>query len=202
MKNKWDKRYGQEEYIYGEEPNVYFKEKLKKIPIGKILLPAEGEGRNAVYAAEVGWQVDAFDASKEGKKKAERLAAKKQVTINYERSRMEEIAFPKESFDVIALVYAHFPNDRRSLHQKLSAYLKPGGYLILEAFNKEHVKNQQVNPHAGGPKKLDLLYDLEELKGDFDNFEFLEAEDVKVELQEGKNHVGEADVVRIFGIKK
>lgn len=202
MKNKWDERYAQEEYIYGKEPNVYLREKLEQLTVGRILFPAEGEGRNAVYAAKKGWEVEAFDASKEGKKKAEKLAIKNQVTIKYERAKVEDINFQKENFDVIALIYAHFPTDRRSLHQKLSTYLKPGGYLILEAFNKKHVKNQQLNPHAGGPKNIDLLYDLEELKSDFDNFEFLEAANAEINLQEGKNHVGEAAVVRVFGVKK
>lgn len=126
MENKWDERYVQEEYIYGKEPNVYLRQKLEQLTVGKILFPAEGEGRNAIFAAKKGWEVTAFDASKEGKKKAEKLAIKNQVTIDYQRAKIEEISFSKESFDVIALIYAHFPADRQSLHQKLSTYLKPG----------------------------------------------------------------------------
>lgn len=202
MKNKWNQRYAQEEYIYGEIPNVYLKEKLENLTAGRILFPAEGEGRNAVFAAQLGWEVDAFDASIEGKKKAEKLAAKNQVRINYKIANVKEVNFPRERFDVIALIYAHFSTDRRLLHQKLSTFLKPGGYLIFEAFSKQHIKNQQVNPDAGGPKKIDLLYDLEALKSDFDDFEFREAKQVKVNLQEGRNHVGEADVIRLFGIKR
>jgi hypothetical protein len=46
-----------------------FKEQLIKIPAGTILFPAEGEGRNAIYAATQGWNVNAFDQSIEGKRK-------------------------------------------------------------------------------------------------------------------------------------
>ena len=61
MKEKWDDRYSIKEFAYGEQPNNYFKEQLVKIPAGTILLPAEGEGRNAVYAATNNWKVFAFE---------------------------------------------------------------------------------------------------------------------------------------------
>lgn len=81
-KNKWDKRYSSEEFAYGEEPNKYLKQQLDKLKVGTILFPAEGEGRNAVYAALLGWNVFAFDISKEGKKKALQLAKSNNVMIN------------------------------------------------------------------------------------------------------------------------
>ena len=57
----WDERFAAEEYIYGTEPNKFFREQLDKLPPGKILLLGEGEGRNAVYAAKSGWLVHAVD---------------------------------------------------------------------------------------------------------------------------------------------
>ena len=74
MKNFWDERYKAKAYVYGKEPNQYFAEKLRELEPGKILLPAEGEGRNAVFAARQGWEVSAFDSSSEGRKKAFLLA--------------------------------------------------------------------------------------------------------------------------------
>lgn len=71
---RWNERYSTDEFAYGEEPNAYFKEQLDKLNAGAILFPAEGEGRNAVFAATRGWRVAAFDISTEGKKKALRLA--------------------------------------------------------------------------------------------------------------------------------
>lgn len=70
MKLIWDKRYAGDEYVYGIHPNIFFKEKIKGIKPGKILLPAEGEGRNAVYAAALGWNVSAFDFSDKARDKA------------------------------------------------------------------------------------------------------------------------------------
>ena len=82
--NFWDERYSSEEYVYGVEPNQFFKQVLDKIPVpGKLLLPGEGEGRNAVYAAKCGWLVDAYDQSINAQKKALKLAEINDVIINY-----------------------------------------------------------------------------------------------------------------------
>lgn len=77
MKDFWDERYCGKEFVYGKKPNEYLNVKLTELHKGKILLPAEGEGRNAVYAAKLGWMVSAFDQSTNGKEKAEILAKKK-----------------------------------------------------------------------------------------------------------------------------
>jgi hypothetical protein len=69
MKSMWNDRYGKIEFAYGEQPNNFLKEQLIKIPAGTILFPAEGEGRNAIYAATQGWNVCFFDQSIEGKRK-------------------------------------------------------------------------------------------------------------------------------------
>jgi hypothetical protein len=82
-KEFWNQRYSEKEYSYGIEPNQFFKEQITPFKVGTILLPAEGEGRNAVYAAKLGWEVVAFDISEEGKKKALQLATLNNVSIDY-----------------------------------------------------------------------------------------------------------------------
>ena len=82
---------------------------------GKILLPAEGEGRNAVFAASIGWNVTAFDISDAGKEKAERLADKYGVNIQYMIGDVKDLVFEVESFDAIGLVFAHFPGMFRQI---------------------------------------------------------------------------------------
>ena len=69
MNSFWNERYSTNEYAYGTEPNEFFKSVLSKLEVGKLLLPGEGEGRNAVYAAKQGWHVTAFDTSIAGKTK-------------------------------------------------------------------------------------------------------------------------------------
>ncbi|WP_332022933.1 class I SAM-dependent methyltransferase [Kaistella sp.] len=199
----WNERYAHAGYAYGTIPNAYLKEKAAELAAGTILLPAEGEGRNAVFLATQGWETYAFDQSVEGGNKALRLAAQNDVEISYTVSNVENIRYPEKKFDALALIFAHFPRaDRRTYHRKLSSFLKPGGHLIIEGFSKNHANYQQLNPKAGGPRDLTMLYDLEELKEDFNDFEFTEAAEQQVTLSEGEFHQGKASVIRIFAVKK
>ena len=203
MKEFWDDRYAEDGYAYGEEPNVFFKQEIDKLPIGKLLMPAEGEGRNAVYAATLGWDVYAFDISEEGKKKADELAQKNGVSINYVVSDFDAIPYKNESFDAVGLIYAHFTPDLRSdYHQKLISLLKHGGSLILEGFSKEHLHYNQKNPKVGGPRDIAMLYSLEELSSDFDHLEIHTQNETLTALDEGKYHVGQGSVVQLIGAKR
>src|SRR5690554_3550059 len=104
-KDKWNERFSSKEYIYGTEPNIYFKEQLDKLDPGKILLPADGEGRNGVYAARKGWDVSIFDISREGRNKAAKLAEEYDVTLDYKIGELTDFSYAEEEFDAIALVY-------------------------------------------------------------------------------------------------
>lgn len=200
---RWNDRYSQEEFAYGEEPNNYFKDQLSKLPTGTILFPAEGEGRNAVYAAKVGWTVSAFDISNEGKRKAIRLAEKNKVTIDYKVGELETLNYASEQFDAIALIYAHFPAQIKSLyHKSLDKYLKSNGTIIFEAFSKKHIDYVSANEKVGGPKDIDTLFSIEEIKSDFPNYEIIELAEKEIELNEGLYHNGTGSVIRFVGRKK
>lgn len=200
---KWDERYAANEFAYGEHPNNYFKEQLEKLPVGTILFPAEGEGRNAVFAALLGWKVFAFDISSEGKKKAQQLAEKNKVTIDYQIGELETLNFKEGQFDVIALIYAHFPADIKSqIHKSLDKYLRKGGFVIFEAFSKKHIDYLSKNENVGGPKDLGSLFSIEEIKKDFDNYEPFELEEKEIYLHEGVYHNGLGSVIRFLGQKK
>lgn len=199
----WDTRYRDKEYAFGKLPNNFLKEQLEKLPVGAILFPAEGEGRNAVFAAQLGWKVSAFDISTEGKNKAQQLAATADVTIDYQIGELPELNYCAEQFDVIALIYAHFPAAVKSqYHQLLSKYLRSGGIVIFEAFSKNHLSYRLRNEKVGGPKDLESLFSLEELKSDFVNYDIIAAEEREIELNEGLYHNGQGAVIRWVGQKK
>lgn len=203
MKEFWNERYGKPEFAYGIEPNLYFKEKLKELSPGKILLPAEGEGRNAVYAATLGWDVYAYDISEEGKVKADKLAKENGVSINYFVGTLDQLEFEPESFDCIALIFAHLPRSiRQEQHQVLQTLLKPGGTLIVEVFSEEQLEFSAKNPTAGGPKSAEFLFKTEDLETDFDLCEMIHLNQEVVSLEEGLYHIGESSVVRCLGKKK
>lgn len=201
--DRWNERYRQSEFAYGKHPNQYLKEQLEKLPAGSILFPAEGEGRNAVFAARLGWTVSAFDISVEGKNKALQLAETNHVTIYYEVGALEALPYAPEQFDAMALIYAHFPADIKSqYHQTLSNYLRKGGMLIFEAFSKNHLEYLAKNENVGGPKDLGSLFSIDEIKSDFANYEILELAEKEIELSEGLYHNGMGSVIRFLGRKK
>lgn len=200
---RWNERFSAEEFAYGEEPNLYLKEQLEKLPNGKILFAAEGEGRNAVFAARLGWKVSALDISVEGKKKAQRLAEKNKVTLDYRVGELETLHFQPEEFDAIGLIYAHFPAEIKSFyHKTLDKYLHKGGIVIFEAFSKKHLEYVTKNEKVGGPRDLQSLFSIDEIKSDFANYEIIELAEKEIELNEGQFHNGTGSVIRFVGRKK
>lgn len=207
MKNswtdRWDNRYSSKEFAYGEEPNNYLKEQIEKLKPGVILFPAEGEGRNAVFAAKLGWEASAFDISAEGKNKAIKLAQENNVSIDYQVGELETLNYQTEQFDAIALIYAHFPAEIKSvIHKTLNNYLRKSGIIIFEAFSKKHLEYLAINDKVGGPKDIESLFSIEEIQSDFPNYEIIKLEEKEIELNEGLFHNGKGSVIRFIGKKK
>lgn len=203
-KELWNERFSSKEYIYGTEPNEFFKQQIDLLDAGKLLLPGEGEGRNAVYASSKGWIVDAVDFSESAKAKALKLAESKSVKINYIISDLAEFDYPENEYDLIGLFFIHLkPSVRDLVHSRLIKSLKSGGRIILEAFNK-----RQINNTSGGPKDIELLYDEKDILSSFSHLlsnskgEILLLENTITELSEGNYHKGKADVIRFIGLKK
>ena len=197
MSDLWDQRYSAEEYAYGKKANVFFSSRLDPLPAGKILLPGEGEGRNAIYAASLGWKVDAFDLSSKGRAKALALAKEKGVEIDYRVCNLYEFDFSEMRYDAVGLFFFHLdPAGREYLHKQVIRSLKPGGYVILEAFHKE-----QLNRDSGGPKSPEMLLDESALAADFAGLETQLLEKKITLLDEGLYHQGEASVIRYVGRK-
>ncbi|HNN72306.1 MAG TPA: class I SAM-dependent methyltransferase [Ferruginibacter sp.] len=198
----WDERYRSDAYAYGTQPNQYLRQQLEKWPPGSILFAAEGEGRNAVYAAKQGWKVSAFDISTEGKNKALRLAQENHAVIDYRVGELPELHYQPRQFDAIALIYAHFPPGIKSAyHRLLDQYLRPGGIVIFEAFSKKHIDYIQRDEKVGGPRDIDSLFSPEELEADFPGYSVVELTEQEIELQEGLYHNGMGSVIRFTGIK-
>lgn len=201
MQSFWNERYSQEEYVYGEAPNDWLKECLDGLPPGRILFPAEGEGRNAVYAAQCGWEVEAFDYSESGKKKADLLARKNGVQIHYQVADANEVNYLDGSLDAIAFIFTHFPNIlRRQLFPDWIKGLKPEGCIIFECFSVSQLDYQKVH-QSGGPKDAFLLYSLDTIRDEFPGIEFSILEEKEVMLQEGTYHSGVGKVIRFLGKK-
>lgn len=193
----WDQRFSKEEYVYGKAPNLFFKTTLDQLPKGKLLSVGEGEGRNVVYAATLGWEVDAIDLSKEGKVKAEKLAAENGVKIHYEVANARTFE-TDQKYDVIAFIFLHLPKEiQKETYSRYISMLKPGGKIILELYTPEQLGNT-----SGGPKNKEMLLSKNDLLDIYQGLEMEYLEEVEVELNEGMHHKGLANTVRMIGVKK
>ncbi len=197
MKAMWNERYQADEYQYGIDPNDFMKEQITPLPAGRILFPGAGEGRDAVFAAKKGWEVHAFDLSEQGEAKANRLASAEKVRIHYKVADAINVKFPLESFDVIALTFFHLPLDiRLPFYKQCISWLKPGGKIIMEGFNK-----RQLGLSSGGPKNIDWLFYSANIATEFPGLKIIINEEKQRTLNEGSLHQGLAEVVQLVGQK-
>jgi hypothetical protein len=195
----WNERYKEEGFAYGSEPNEFIASELMKLNPGKILFPAEGEGRNAAYALQLGWKVDAFDMSVAGHDKAFLLAADNAVNLYYDVCDAASfIQGAVAEYDAIAFCFTHFPGSKRvEEHKALAALVKPGGMAIMEVFAKGHTEYNAMDPLVGGPREESMLFDSKEAMEIFNGFELSLCEEREVHLQEGKYHIGLGKVLRV-----
>lgn len=132
----WNERYSEPGFAYGTAPNDFLVSVVDRIPKGRILSLAEGEGRNAVYLASLGYEVTGVDGSKVGLQKAMELAKEHGVAITTIQADLGEFVIEAGQWDGIIACYCHVPSEIRvPLHQAAVRGLKPGGVFVLEAFS-------------------------------------------------------------------
>ncbi len=193
----WDERFSKPEYIYGTEPNDFLVSVAHQIPQGKVLCLAEGEGRNACFIAGLGYDVTAVDQSAVGLAKAKKLADSRGVTITTVQSNLADFEIIPETWDGIVSIFCHLPSAlRQQLYPRIYQGLKPGGVFILEGFAPE-----QLQYNTGGPKDLDLLPNVENLQKELPNFNWLVANALERNLNEGIYHQGKAALIQLLGKK-
>ncbi|WP_103665375.1 class I SAM-dependent methyltransferase [Gracilimonas amylolytica] len=198
MKDFWNERYAEAEFVYGTEPNRFFKEQIDKLKPGKILLPADGEGRNSVYAAHQGWDVTAVDYSRSGREKALKLAADHDVEITYDIADLSEYDFGVDRFDATAFIYVHLPRSIiKEVYTNIIKSLKAGAPIIVEVYSVN-----QLGRDSGGPKDERVLYTEEKLRELLAGTDIEWMEEMEIDLKEGKYHVGKAMVIRAMAFAK
>ena len=158
---RWDKRFGREEFALGKKPNAFLKKHIHLLPKGKALDIATGEGRNAVFMAEHGFEVDAVDISGKGLKKAQALAREKGVRINTFLVDLDQYQIEKGRYDLIANFYFL----KRRLIAKIKKGLRKGGKVIFETYLLEH-----RTLGTEGPKQAKYFLKPNELLRLFKNF--------------------------------
>ncbi len=190
----WDKKFAKSEYLYGTKPNVYLAEIIDTLAPGScVLFLGEGEGRNACYAASKSLDVTAIDGSKVALEKLDKLSNECQVQVEAIHLDLADWSVDKK-YDAVLCSYLHLEDPLRTeVFVKALNSLKLGGVFAGEFF-----ATTQLDRDSGGPKDLKLLYTANDfLKLKRPGYVCKSVESVSVELDEGKGHVGLADVIRV-----
>jgi SAM-dependent methyltransferase len=189
----WNERYTEPGFAYGTEPNDFVREAAARIPKGRVLCLADGEGRNGVFVAGLGYDVTAVDLSRVGLDKAEQLARERQVRITTVCADLETFEIAPARWSGIVSVWVHLPSSlRRKVHAACVTGLAPGGAFLLEAYAP-----RQLELGTGGPSDPDLLPALDVLRAELAGLEFEVAREVEREIEEGRYHHGRSATVQI-----
>jgi hypothetical protein len=196
--NQWNIRFQDEDYVYGSEPNVFLADIQKKLQLsGDTLAIAEGEGRNAVFLAEQGMEVTAWDYAESGLSKTKKLADSVGVTVSTEFGDLNDVNWEKEKWDQLVCIFGHFPTElRKKTLQGVKETIKPGGHFVTEVYSI-----YQIPYASGGPKDLDFLYNPEELLQVFSDWRIIHFFMGEVTRHEGKLHNGLSHVIQFVGQK-
>ena len=193
----WDERYDSEQYAYGKEPNDFLAQQYQQLPKGNVISLAEGEGRNAVFLAKMGYSVTAVDGSKVGLEKAAKLAIEHNVNIELIHADLAEFDFGEAKWDAVVSIYCPLPSAVRSaVYKRAVKGLKPGGVFLLEAYTPE-----QINYNTGGGPSADTKTSKSDLEDDLTGLSFVNLEELKREVFEGSYHTGLASVLQAIAKK-
>jgi SAM-dependent methyltransferase len=193
----WEQRFAADEYLYGTEPNAFLAASLARLPRGRALCLAEGEGRNAVHLAEAGYEVTSVDLTRAGVAKTRRLAAERGVEVDARVGDLASFDLGDDCWDLVVSSFAHVPPEvRRRVHAQLPVALRPGGAFLLEAY-----RPAQIGRGTGGPPVLELTMTLAALREELSGLELVHAEELERPVLEGTGHTGVGAVVQVIATR-
>jgi 2-polyprenyl-3-methyl-5-hydroxy-6-metoxy-1,4-benzoquinol methylase len=126
--------------VFNAQPNALLVETIKGRKPGTALDADMGEGRNAIYLAQQGWQVTGVDVADKALAYAQKRAAATGVQLTTELADMAKYDWGTNKWDLIVLSYA----GGRDYATRVAKALKPGGIVVLEAFHMDATNRLQV----------------------------------------------------------
>ncbi|MDX6302577.1 MAG: hypothetical protein QOF53_3791 [Nocardioidaceae bacterium] len=168
----WDQRYAGADLVWSATPNQFVAAELADLRPGRALDVACGEGRNALWLAERGWQVTAVDFSRvaldKGRALQERHPHGSDLHVDWVRGDVLTYDTGPASYDLVVLAYLQLVADeRRTAVRRAFGSLRPGGTFFLVA---HHATN--LTEGTGGPTDPEVLFTAEEVLADLDGERF------------------------------
>ena len=193
----WDQRYAEPGLAYGTRPNDFLAAVADRLPRGRVLSLAEGEGRNGLFLASRGFDVTGIDRSAVGLEKARAQARDRGLALTTLTRDLAGFQIEPDRWTVILSIFCHLPSaTRRRLHREAATGLVRGGAFVLEAYTP-----QQIGRGTGGPGDPDLLPTLEELRSDLAGLSFEIAKECERDVREGRFHTGQGSVVQVLAFR-
>lgn len=160
----WDHRYGGRDLVWTAEPNRFLVAETEALAPGRAVDLACGEGRNAIWLAERGWQAVGVDFSGIALQKAREFADARGVSVVWVIADLLEYRPEPRAFDLALIFYLQVPAaQRRSVVRAAAEAVAAGGTFLLVAHDSSNLQHGH-----GGPQNSDVLYSALDVVGDID----------------------------------
>jgi SAM-dependent methyltransferase len=161
---EWNRRYAGSELLWTAQPNRFLVDEAADLAPGRALDLACGEGRNAVWLTEQGWQVTGVDFADVALAKGRELAAARGVEIDWLQADLLDHQPEQGAYDLVILFYLQLPaGERRQIVRAAADALAPGGRLLLVAHDSANLERGY-----GGPKDATVLYTAADVADDLE----------------------------------
>jgi SAM-dependent methyltransferase len=150
----WDERYGSKPAIWSGNPNPRLVEQVSLLAPGRALDVGSGEGADAIWLAQRGWQVTAVDVStvalQRAAASADGVGADVAGRITWQQADVLTWDPAPDTFDLITAQFMHLPADiLAALHLRLAAAVRPGGTLLIVGHHPRDLDTTLRRPGSG-----------------------------------------------------
>lgn len=191
-RNRWNQRYAEKELVWSAEPNRFLEREVTGLEQGTALDLACGEGRNAIWLAEQGWEVTGVDFSDVGIEKGRAIAKRRNVDLEWVVADATEYE-PRQTFDLVTILYLHTgAEERERWMSHARSAVSPGGLILYIGHDRSNIEHG-----VGGPQHPELLPTPEDLVNMLSGFEIERAEVIERHVEGEPGHGAQGDGIAL-----